>query len=93
MKTALSWPTTRPRSRYLAAIPERRAFKQIGEALPTIIVNGMDVGSSRERAGPRVILDWLGVSVTAEEGTAEYPTSTGCRHTGSSCLRRSADAA
>ena len=37
----------------------------------------MDGGSSRERAGPRVILDWLGVSVTTEEGTAEYPTATG----------------
>ena len=37
----------------------------------------MDGGSSRERAGPRVILDWLGVSVTTEEGTAEYPAATG----------------
>jgi hypothetical protein len=36
-----------------------------------------DGGSSRERAGPRVILDRLGVSVTTEESTAEYPTATG----------------
>lgn len=36
----------------------------------------MDGGSSRERVGPRVILDWLGVSVATEEGTAEYPTAT-----------------
>jgi hypothetical protein len=33
----------------------------------------MDAGSSRERAGPRVILDWLGVSVAAEEGTPNIP--------------------
>lgn len=32
------------RSRYLAGIPQRRAFNQIGEALPTIIVNGMVAG-------------------------------------------------
>jgi len=37
----------------------------------------MDGGSSRERAGPRVILDWLGVIVATEEGAAEYPTATG----------------
>lgn len=33
------------RSRYLANIPQRRAFNQIGEALPTIIANGMVVGT------------------------------------------------
>jgi Winged helix DNA-binding domain len=32
------------RIRYLAGIPQRRAFNQIGEALPTIIVNGMVAG-------------------------------------------------
>jgi uncharacterized protein (DUF433 family) len=37
----------------------------------------MDGGSSRKRVGPRVILDWLGVSVATEEGAAEYPTATG----------------
>jgi hypothetical protein len=33
------------RSRYLADVPQRRAFNQIGEALPTIIVNGMVAGT------------------------------------------------
>ena len=37
----------------------------------------MDGGSSRKRVGPRVILDWLGVSVATEEGTAEYLAATG----------------
>ena len=37
----------------------------------------MDGDSSREHAGPRVILDWLGVSVATEGSTAEYPTATG----------------
>lgn len=32
------------RSRYLADIPQRRAFNQIGEALPTVVVNGMVAG-------------------------------------------------
>jgi hypothetical protein len=33
------------RARYLAGIPPRRAFNQIGEALPTIIINGLIAGT------------------------------------------------
>lgn len=33
------------RSRYLASLPQRRAFNQIGEALPTITVNGTVTGT------------------------------------------------
>lgn len=33
------------RRRYLADLPERRAFNQIGEALPTIIIDGLVAGT------------------------------------------------
>jgi hypothetical protein len=33
------------RSRYLAGLPPRRAFNQIGEALPTVIVDGTVAGT------------------------------------------------
>lgn len=33
------------RSRYLGALPQRRAFNQIGEALPTVIIDGMLAGT------------------------------------------------
>ncbi len=33
------------RSRYLGALPQRRAFNQIGEALPTVIIDGMVAGT------------------------------------------------
>ena len=59
----------------------------------------MDGGSSRERAGRQVILDWLGVSVTTEAGTAEYSTATGAgmraaaAHAATLARRRTASAA
>ena len=33
------------RGRYLGGLPQRRAFNQIGEVLPTVIVNGMVAGT------------------------------------------------
>ena len=33
------------RSRYLGGLPQRQAFNQIGEALPTVVIDGMVVGS------------------------------------------------
>ena len=33
------------RSRYLAGLPQRRAFNQIGEVLPTIIIDGTVAGT------------------------------------------------
>jgi hypothetical protein len=33
------------RSRYLGSLPQRRAFNQIGEALPTVINDGVIVGT------------------------------------------------
>ena len=33
------------RSRYLGGLPQRQAFNQIGEALPTVIIDGMVAGS------------------------------------------------
>jgi hypothetical protein len=33
------------RSRYLAGLPQQRAFNQIGEALPCVIVDGLVAGT------------------------------------------------
>jgi hypothetical protein len=33
------------RTRYLGSLPQRRAFNQIGEALPTVIIDGVVAGT------------------------------------------------
>lgn len=48
------------RDRYLAGRPQRRAFNQIGEALPTVTVNGIVAGTwSRDDSSRNIIVRML----------------------------------
>jgi len=55
------------RSRYLGALPARRAFNQIGEVLPTVVHDGTVIGTwAWDPAGRRVATSLVAGASTAE---------------------------
>jgi hypothetical protein len=66
------------RARYLAGVPQRRAFNQIGEALPTVIINGRVAGTWSWDARTRSIRTRLipGKATTAERSQVRARAAT-----------------